>query len=131
MPSASQSSSLEHSMAPTRTRWGKDEEARLLHAVPKHSAGGVVDWKAVIAEVQTRDHRQCHEKWTNGLDPALVKGLMEPYEQGLLCAGVAVLGRRWKTIQEILLPHRAANTLKNWWCVPPRRAPVASGSADY
>jgi hypothetical protein len=87
-----------------------DEENRLLaDAVAKF---GTQDWHAVAKEVQTRNPRQCRERWTNYLDPQIaLKRPWTPEEDELLRARYAEIGAKWKTLASFF-PERSTNNVK-------------------
>jgi hypothetical protein len=92
-----------------KIKFTDDENARLVDAVARL---GTLDWHAVAQEVQTRNARQCRERWTNYLDPAVA--LQKPWtveEDNLLRAQYAEIGARWKTLASFF-PDRSTNNVK-------------------
>lgn len=60
----------------------------------------------------------CKEKWDNALNPLLRRCAFTPAEDQLLIeAHVEEGAGSWKAMKETKLPFRAANNIKNHWCV--------------
>jgi hypothetical protein len=62
-----------------------------------------------------RTGKQCRERWTNRLDPALNHEMWTPQEDATLLYQQKAKGNCWSKITTFL-PHRSANALKNRWC---------------
>ncbi|KAG5184475.1 Homeodomain-like protein, partial [Tribonema minus] len=62
-------------------KWAPDEDERLNAAVQAH---GATKWKRIAAQVGTRNHVQCLQRWKKVLRPDLKKGDWTPEEDALL-----------------------------------------------
>lgn len=59
-----------------RGAWSKQEDERLMEAIPKfHKEGNLVDWPAVADAVKTRNRKQCYERFMYQLNPSHARGL--------------------------------------------------------
>jgi hypothetical protein len=59
-----------------RGAWSKQEDERLMAAIPKfHKEGNLVDWTAVAETVKTRNRKQCYERFMYQLNPSHARGL--------------------------------------------------------
>ena len=116
-------------------RWSPEEDARLVRAVnaepglllgeppaepAEGSAQGVGDpaerlWACVAAGMPRRSAAECKQRWTNKLDPSLVKGTWTHDEDARLCDLVAAHGTsNWSLIAE-RMPGRLGKQCRERW----------------
>ena len=53
-------------------RWTPEEDVKLTNYVARHTADGAIDWAG--ASIGGRTSKQCRERWSGIIDPALAKG---------------------------------------------------------
>jgi hypothetical protein len=84
--------------ASSKTRqWSRDEDLRLLAAIARF---GTEDWGSVANFVGSgRSKSQCHQRWTRGLDPRIVKATWTTGQDERLLMLVALYGEKsWTRI---------------------------------
>jgi myb proto-oncogene protein len=96
--------------------WKPDEDARLMKAVATYSGK---NWKAVAAEVGTRNHIQCLQRWSKALNPNLEKGECHLYQclvAGRVCltAPPYLFEGRWHPEEDQQLHKLAKEHGLNW-----------------
>ena len=102
--------------APGTGVWKPDEDARLMKAVATYSGK---NWKAVAAEVGTRNHIQCLQRWSKALNPNLEKGECHLYQclvAGRVCltAPPYLFEGRWHPEEDQQLHKLAKEHGLNW-----------------
>jgi hypothetical protein len=80
-------------------------------------------WSRVAMEMPGRTGRQCRERWTNYVNPAIGNDPWTEEEQLLLLANVEEYGRHWHFLAEFF-PTRSANQIKNHWFRHERHIPL-------
>jgi hypothetical protein len=85
------------------------EDLLLLEAVNRL---GTSDWCAISAAVPGRNARQCRERWTNYVNPALVSGTWTEADDELLMRKYNELGAKWHVITSFF-DRRSKNSIKN------------------
>jgi hypothetical protein len=99
------------------------EDVRLLDIV-NHL--GTMNWAEVARHMPGRNARQCRERWTNYINPNLVKSEWTEADDELLVESYSEVGPKWFIIAG-LLPGRARNDVKNRYFTLRRRAQFESG----
>lgn len=88
-------------------KWTDEEDDRLRTAVLE----GFDHWGKVAEKMPGRTAKQCRERWTNYLDPTLLKTPFTPPEDDLLVRLQAEMGNKWAAISR-QLPGRTENSVK-------------------
>jgi hypothetical protein len=78
------------------------------------------DWIAIAGQIEGRTPRQCKERWTHYLSPAIVHDKWSGEEDELLKDLVNQHGKTWKAF-ESLFPGRIDISIKNRYNVLSRR----------
>ncbi|KAH0793122.1 Myb-like DNA-binding domain containing protein [Histomonas meleagridis] len=81
---------------------------------------GCKDWIMISKLMETRNPRQCRERWKNYLNPELRKDPWTPEEDKLLCQKHDELGAKWNKIARFF-NNRSDNSLRNRWMLISRR----------
>ena len=84
--------------APCKRSWSLFEDNRLRMLINQHG----LDWKTVTEHMPDRTTKQCRERWTNVLNPALVKTDFSEKEDQLIIEMQAKIGNRWSEIAHML-----------------------------
>ncbi|CAN6209283.1 unnamed protein product [Urochloa humidicola] len=99
---------------PTRTRvgrWHLDEDKRLMVCVKLIGSGS---WSRIAPFIPGRTQTQCHERWSNILDPNIDLGKWRPEEDSKLLAAVSEFGPCWSKIATNI-PGRNDNMCARRW----------------
>jgi hypothetical protein len=84
--------------------WTGAEDLRLLSGILR---SGIDDWSRIAAFVGSgRSKSQCHQRWTRGLDPRIIKETWTPQQDELLLMLVALYGQKGWTRISIGLGNR-------------------------
>jgi hypothetical protein len=84
--------------------WTSAEDLRLLSGILRF---GIEDWSQIAAFVGSgRSKSQCHQRWTRGLDPRIIKATWTPQQDELLLMLVALYGQKGWTRISIGLGNR-------------------------
>jgi hypothetical protein len=101
-----------HSGAPHKTRWSPAEDRSLEVIVSQLGTG---NWAKVAGSVPGRTGKQCRERWTNQLDPALSRDNWTSDEDAIVLGQQRRYGNQWTKIAQSL-NGRSSNAVKNRWC---------------
>jgi hypothetical protein len=93
------------------------EDARLLEIVPAY---GPTNWHEIAAHFPGRNARQCRERWSNYVNPNLLKTGWTEAEDNILLQSYQEVGSKWFVIAG-LLPGRSKNSVKNRYFTLQRR----------
>jgi hypothetical protein len=88
-------------------KWTEEEDQKLIISVQE----GFERWGDIAAKLPGRTSKQCRERWSNYLDPALSKTPFTSAEDEQLCNLQRQMGNRWSTIAR-QMPGRTENTVK-------------------
>jgi hypothetical protein len=111
-----------------KMRWTADED-RCLEAMVGHH--GTTNWAIIATSLPGRSGKQCRERWTNQLNPALNREEWTPHEDAVLIAQQKIHGNSWSRIAQFL-PHRSSNGIKNrWCCLTKGKAPRGANDRDF
>ncbi|KAG0173750.1 Myb-like DNA-binding domain protein [Apophysomyces sp. BC1034] len=88
-----------------RSKWTEEENTALRAAVAVY---GVGNWNMIQRHLPGRTDMQCRERWTNILDPTLVRTRFTDEEIEQLKELVKVHGRKWSVIAQHM-PGRTDN----------------------
>lgn len=94
-----------------KAKWTPDEDKLLIQSVKVH---GMSNWSLVASDIPGRTGKQCRERWTNQLCPALNKDNWTPQEDAILIQQQRLHGNVWSKISKFL-PGRSSNNIKNRW----------------
>ena len=92
-----------------KSKWTPEEDDMLRSSVNIH---GTKNWTAVSTLVPGRNPKQCRERWTAQLDPALTRDDWTPQEDATLLHIHKLHGNAWAKIASFL-PGRSSNAVKN------------------
>ena len=75
---------------------------------------GAKDWIKISQLMETRNPRQCRERWNNYVNPALRTDPWTPEEDMLLDQKFAEYGPKWNKISKFFV-NRSDNNIRNRW----------------
>jgi hypothetical protein len=91
--------------------WSRHEDSLLMAAVART---GTEKWTEIAKSVQTRNSKQCRERWHDHLAPGIRREPFSTWEDGIIAASRQELGNHWSKIAKRLL-GRSAGAVKNRW----------------
>lgn len=94
-----------------KIKFTPEEDQRLTQLVLQH---GSKDWIKISNLMETRNPRQCRERWNNYLNPSLRTDPFSTEEDLLLDQKYAEYGPRWNKIAKFF-NNRSDNSLRNRW----------------
>jgi hypothetical protein len=100
-----------------------DEDEQLRAAVERY---GDLNWKIIARLVVNRSPRQCKERWTNYLQPAISVRVWSQAEDALLVEKYTEVGSKWMRIAKFF-DSRTDAQVKNRFLVLKRRGMRAAG----
>ncbi|KAG5185686.1 Homeodomain-like protein, partial [Tribonema minus] len=93
-------------------RWTAEEDERLRKAVQRH---GEWHWKLIAADVGSRDHVQCLQRWKKVLRPGLRKGEWTAAEDARLARTVAACTPlNWSAVCKSLTGRTSRQCRERW-----------------
>ena len=102
---------------PIKIKFTEQEDQLLISLVQQH---GPKDWIKISKLIETRNPRQCRERWKNYLNPELRKDAWTPEEDKILTEKVAEFGGKWNKIGKFF-QNRSDNSIRNRWMLIARR----------
>lgn len=94
-----------------KVKFTEDEDKKLKFLVEQN---GAKDWIHIASLMETRNPRQCRERWNNYINPSLRSDQYSPEEDALLEAKYAEYGPSWNKISKFF-EKRSDNSLRNRW----------------
>lgn len=94
-----------------KVKFTEEEDAKLAKLVMLH---GSKDWIQISKLMETRNPRQCRERWNNYVNPALRTDPWTAEEDQLLDQKFAEFGPRWNKISKFFV-NRSDNNIRNRW----------------
>ncbi|KAG5176018.1 Homeodomain-like protein, partial [Tribonema minus] len=91
-------------------RWTHEEDALLIELITQ----GCKTWPELSNRITGRSAKQCRERWTHHLDPAVNKDVFTLKEDWFIISTQAAVGNRWSHIAA-MLPGRTENAVKVRW----------------
>lgn len=92
-----------------KVKFTEEEDNKLRKIIEEHSPS---NWRLIAKLMQNRTSRQCRERWTNYINPALSTCPWTKAEDTLLVQKYQEFGSRWHDIVKYF-PNRSKNNLKN------------------
>jgi len=94
-----------------KVKFSDEEDQKLKDLVTQH---GTKDWILISKLMETRNPRQCRERWNNYINPALRVDPWTPEEDMILDAKFSEYGPRWNKIAKFFV-NRSDNNIRNRW----------------
>jgi hypothetical protein len=94
-----------------KVKFTEEEDKKLTKLVQQF---GVKDWIKISQLMETRNPRQCRERWNNYVNPALRTEPWTADEDKILEEKFAEFGPRWNKISKFFV-NRSDNNIRNRW----------------
>ena len=94
-----------------KIKFTEEEDMKLRHLVMQF---GTKDWIKISQLMETRNPRQCRERWNNYVNPALRTDPWTPEEDLILDQKYAEYGPKWNKISKFFV-NRSDNNIRNRW----------------
>ena len=89
-------------------RWTKVEDTLLIQL-----RDNGFSWSDVSKRMN-RNSKQCRERWTNHLDPYIIKGNWSKLEDSIIVCYRRIYGNKWTKISK-MVPQRSCDAIKHRW----------------
>lgn len=93
---------IEKSSKSAKNPFSPEEDRKLTQLVKFFSRKKDINWTYISQQMQTRNARQCKDRWTNYLDARVNRKDFTPEENYFLLVKVEELGRKWKKIASMM-----------------------------
>ena len=94
-----------------KIKFTEEEDLKLLELVKKY---GSKDWIQISKLIQTRNPRQCRERWNNYVNPDLRSDPFSNEEDLILELKYKEYGPKWNKISKFFV-NRSDNSIRNRW----------------
>ena len=94
-----------------KIKFTEEEDVKLHRLVMQF---GTKDWIKISQLMETRNPRQCRERWNNYVNPALRTDPWTPEEDMILDQKYAEYGPKWNKISKFFV-NRSDNNIRNRW----------------
>ncbi|XP_034038533.1 myb-related protein B-like [Thalassophryne amazonica] len=84
---------------PVKGPWKQHEDKKLIELVHRY---GVKRWSVIAKHLQSRNGKQCRERWHNHLDPSVNKSSWTLEDDRIICQAQKAMGNRWAHISKML-----------------------------
>jgi hypothetical protein len=108
---------MNHHSTTIKSKFQPWEDARLLQVVQRL---GPTNWHEIAIHLPGRNARQCRERWSNYVNPNLLKTEWTEAEDDILLRAYQEVGPKWFMIASYL-PGRSKNGVKNRYFTLQRR----------
>ena len=92
-----------------KVKFTPEEDLKLIQIMTNNCCK---NWKEVASMMQTRNPRQCRERWNNYLNPYIRNDPWNPQEDALLIKKYKEYGSKWRKISKFFV-NRSDNALRN------------------
>jgi hypothetical protein len=116
----------QHAFSKAKNKFTREDDRRLAALVDQY---GTEDWSLIAEAMESRNMRQCRERWTHYLQPNLRTGSWTPDEDQLLEEMLAEHGTKWNKISTFFV-NRAPLSLRNRHMALSRRRWKAMSATD-
>lgn len=92
-----------------KPKFSPEEDAELIKIVQAQGSKG---WSKIAKRLKTKSAKQCRERWSNYLNPALSFDNWTKEDDDLLVKKYQEVGTQWRILRSIF-PNRSVNYLRN------------------